>query len=378
MIDGRKRWLSSAAALAVLCAAPCASAAEGPRVTLRWSVPPSCPDVSRVTREVDRLLGDGSPRPAAPLDVSVTVTRSAGGEFEVHLETQGDDGVRTREIRGTSCEVVADTTALLIALIIDPDAMSRPPPEAPSPLPAPTPEPRAPSPPPSLPPLSLPAPSLPAPSLPSLSLPAPSPAPPAPSLPAPSPPAPLPPARDLPPDERPVHIGRPSIRILAWTLADAGSLPGISFAVGGKAAAVIGAFRFELGAGVWLDRRTTVAQQPSAGGDVGLVAGSAGACWSFLPRGKLELGPCLSFELGRLHADGFGGTTQGSGSALWSALQGGGLFAWSPVSWLAGVVRLDAAVPFARPTFVIEGLAAPVFRPSPVVGRATVGAEVRF
>lgn len=164
---------------------------------------------------------------------------------------------------------------------------------------------------------------------------------------------------------------------MVWTSADAGSLPGISFAFGGRAAAVIGAFRFELGAGVWLDRRTSVAQMPSAGGDVGLVAGSAGACWNVLRPGKLEVGPCLSFELGRLHAEGFGATTQGSGSALWSALQGGGLLAWAPVSWIAGVVRLDAAVPFARPTFVIEGLA-PVFRSAPVVGRGTLGVEVRF
>ncbi len=140
---------------------------------------------------------------------------------------------------------------------------------------------------------------------------------------------------------------------------------------------VIAPFRFELGGGAWIDRRTTVPQQPSAGGDVGLAAGSAGACWSFLRPGQLELGPCASFELGRLHADGFGGTSQGSGSALWSALGAGALFAWAPVRWIAGVVRLDAAAPFARPTFVIDGLA-PVYRSSPVVGRATFGVEVRF
>jgi hypothetical protein len=183
-----------------------------------------------------------------------------------------------------------------------------------------------------------------------------------------------------PPDAGPAGpggTGRPSFRVLAWALADAGSLPGISFAVGGRAVAVVGAYRFELGAGVWLDRRATVAALPSAGGEVGLVAGSAGACRSFLAPGELELGPCLSFELGRLQAHGVGATTQGDGSALWSALQGGGHFAWSPVPWMAGVARLDAAVPLARPTFVIDGLGA-VFRSSPVVGRATAGVEVRF
>ena len=169
----------------------------------------------------------------------------------------------------------------------------------------------------------------------------------------------------------------PSFRVLAWTLADAGSLPGISVAVGGKAVTVIEAFRFELGGGVWLDRTATLASPPGAGAHVGLATGSAGGCWSFLGPGRFELGPCVAFELGRLHAEGFGVTSQGSGSALWSALQGGGLFAWSAVSRLAVVARLDAAVPFARPTFVLEGLGA-AFRTSPVVGRATLGLEVRF
>jgi len=139
----------------------------------------------------------------------------------------------------------------------------------------------------------------------------------------------------------------------------------------------IEAFRVELGAGVWPDRRATLAQPPGAGGDVGLVAGSADVCWSFLRPGQLELGPCLAFELGSLHADGFGVTSQGSGSALWSALKAGGLLAWSPVSRFAGVLRLDAGVPFARPTFTIEGLG-PVFQSAVVVGRATLGVEVRL
>ncbi len=147
--------------------------------------------------------------------------------------------------------------------------------------------------------------------------------------------------------------------------------------MGGKVAVVIAALRIELGAGAWLDRRAPLAQPSSAGGDVGLVTGSAGACWSFLRTGHVDLGPCLAFEVGRLRADGFGATSSGSGSALWSALQAGGLFAWSPISRLAAVFRLDAAVPFARPTFVIDGLGA-VYRSAPVVGRATLAVEVRF
>jgi hypothetical protein len=328
--------------VAVLAAASPAQASGGARVNLRWSAPEGCPDAAHVTGEVDRLLGEESPRPAAQLDVAATVTRDDGGELTVRLETQGDGGARVREIKGTSCAAVADAAALLVALIIDPVAASR---AVPAPSPPVVPPPPVPSPPP--------------------------PAPPPPALP---PPVPVPPS---PPG--PASTLRPSLRLLGWTLADAGSLPGISAAFGGKAVMVIAPLRFELGGGVWFDRRTTVPQQPSAGGNVGLAAGSADACWSFLRPGPLELGPCLGFELGRLHADGFGGTTQGGGSVLWSALQGGALFAWAPVRWIAGVLRLDAAVPFARPTFVID-VPAPVYvyRSSPVVGRATLAVEVRF
>jgi hypothetical protein len=363
MLEGRRRWWSRCAGVAALgatsLAAPSsAGAAGGERVALRWSAPEGCPDASRVTREVDRLLGDESPRPALPLDVSATVTPSAGGNFTVRLETQGEGGPRVREIKGASCNAVADATALLIALVIDPAAVARAtsPPSSPSPSsPFPSSSPPA-------------APSPPPPELPPLAPPLPDPLPLAPSpIPAVAPPADAGRARGV----------RPSFRVQAWATADAGSLPGVSLAVGGKAAVVIEALRIELGGGVWLDRRANLAQPASAGGEVGLAVGSADACWSFLRAAQIELGPCLGFELGSLHADGFGASSTSSGSALWSAIQGGGLLAWSPVSRVAALFRLDAAVPFARPTFVIDGLGS-VYRSSPVVGRATLGVEVRF
>jgi hypothetical protein len=190
----------------------------------------------------------------------------------------------------------------------------------------------------------------------------------------PAPPAPI---GAAPADAAQGRARRPTFALQAWGAADAGSLPGISFAVGGEAAVLVGDFRVELGGGVWVDRPATLAQMPSAGGNIGLAVGSAGACWLPLRGPRIQVGPCLGLEVGRLHAEGFGVTSEGSGSSLWSALRGGGLLAWSPLSWLAALIRLDAAVPFARPTFSLTGLGA-VYRSSPVVGRATTGVEVRF
>ncbi len=357
--EGRRRswprWAGLAAiTVASLAASTPARAAGGDRVVLRWSAPEGCPDGSWITHEVDRILGDESPRPAVPLDVSATVTTGADVNFKVRLETQGKGGARVRELRGESCNAVADATALLIALMIDPAAVARaskpapPPPAAPAPLPPAPPPPPTPAPPPRV-------------------VPPPPPAPAPPSLPVSAAHA----------DAAPERPRRPPFGLQAWAAADAGSLPGVSFAAGGEAAVLVGAFRVELGGGVWVDRPATLAQMPNAGGEVGLALGWAGACWLALRSTKVQIGPCLGQELGRLHADGFGVTSTGSGSALWSALRAGGLLAWSPVPRIAGVIRLDAAVPFARPTFTVDGLGA-VFRSSPVVGRATTGVEVRF
>jgi hypothetical protein len=324
------------AALVVAGAAP-ARAQPAPRVALRWVAPEGCPPADRVTSEVDRLLGDQGARLPAPLEVAASVTE-AGGSFRVRLETPGASGPRVRELKAASCAALADATALIIAMMIDPAAVTAPPlppspPLAPAPAPAPA-------------PLLLPVP-----------------------VPAPSP-------RPAPPQSPPL---RRSFHVLAWTLLDTGTLPGVAFAVGGAAALTLGPVRLELGAGVWPDRAATLAQRPTAGGNVSLVAGSAGLCYGLLRPGPFDLAPCAAFELGRLHAAGFGVSSPGEGSALWTAVKAGGLFAWAPVQRFAVLVRLDAAVPTARPSFVLEGVASgAVYRPGPVAGRASLGAEIRF
>lgn len=154
----------------------------------------------------------------------------------------------------------------------------------------------------------------------------------------------------------------------------------MAFAAGGAAAVVLGPLRIELGAGAWPERSAIVAAHPSTGGEISLVAGSAAVCFDALglrPGRAFELGPCGAFEVGRLHAAGFGVTAPGEGNALWTAADLGGRFAWAPVRWLALVLRLDAAIPFGRPTFVLTNVGT-VDTPSAVAGRAAAGVEARF
>jgi hypothetical protein len=342
---GRLAALAGAALIAARSPDARAQPAPADRVVLRWTAPEGCPAGDRVTAEVDRLLGASGARPPKALDVSARVTEDPAGGFRVHLETPGEGGSREREIKGVSCAAIADATALIIALMIDPAAVAAAPPA----LPPSPPSPPLPSPPPSPAPPPLPSPS------------------PPPSAPRPSPP---PAANGI----------RPSFRLLAWAGADLGTLSSVAFAAGGAAVMVVGPVRIELGAGAWPARTVVVPARPSTGGDVSLVTGSAGACYDVLavtPRRPFELGPCGGFEVGRLHAVGVGVSTLGEGNALWSAARFGGLFAWAPIQWLALELRVEAAFPFARPTFVLEN-DGDVFRPPVAVGRAEGGVEVRF
>jgi hypothetical protein len=292
--------------------------------------------------EVERLLGASGARPPAPLAVSATVTPDPAGGLRAHLEAESPDGPRTKELQAASCEALADATAIILALMIDPTALAAP--VAPSPpLPAP---PAAPVPVPPPPPVPLPA------------------------------PAPRSSPVTAPAAAVPTSAVRPRFHLVAWALADTGTLPGVTFAAGGTAALSLGAVRLELGAGAFPGRSAVLAQRTTAGGDVSLVAGTAGLCYSVLASGRFELSPCLALEVGRLHATGFGVSNPGEGSALWSALEPGARLAWSPLARLAVVLRAGASVPFTRPRFVLAGLA--VHRPGPVAGRAGGGVEVTF
>jgi hypothetical protein len=333
--------LAGAALIAARAADARAQPAPAPadRVALRWEAPEGCPPADRVTAEVDRLLGPNGARPPKALDVSARVTEDAGGGFLVHLEAPGEGGAREREIKGVSCAAIADATALIIAMMIDPAAVAAAPP---SPPPPPPPSP-APSPPPSSPPPPAPPPSPPRP-----------------------PPAPAAPGI------------RPSFRLLAWAGADFGTFQTVAFGVGGAAVMVVGPVRIELGARGLPPRAVVVPAHPSTGGEVSLAAGTLAACYVSTSQGRsFELGPCGGLEVGRLHAAGFGVDAPGAGNAVWSAATFGPHFAWAPIRWLALVLRAEAVFPFSRPTFVLENVG-PVLQPPPAMGRAEGGVEVRF
>lgn len=102
-----------------------------PRLTLSWDAPDGCPARDAVEGEVARLVGGTIPE--GPPIAAEARTIAAEGAFELTLRTdvEGEHGERT--LRADRCDELATAAALILALMIDPEAALRAEPE-PSPL----------------------------------------------------------------------------------------------------------------------------------------------------------------------------------------------------------------------------------------------------
>lgn len=353
------------------------------RLRLTWSATEGCPSEGDVLAEVRRQLGGragaAEEGAGAPIPVAATVQREAGGSFVVRLEAPGDGATQVRELRGATCKAVTDAAALILALMIDPEAAMRGPggdgsegggdgtgaagggasggvsgdragADAPRAIEGPQKAggstanggQRA--------------------------------------------------AEKL--RETSVSRGRQSIstpreaesassielRLGAWAGADIGSLPGVAPGFGALGAIAFGAPRVSLGFAIWPDKSGYLGALPTAGGDVRILTGDLGVCAALL-ESPLELAPCAAVEVGQIRARGFGVSETGEGSRVWAAFKVGGALVWrplpAPLDDIGLTARLDLVLPLTRPQFVLEGFGE-VHRPAAGSGRGALGLEVRF
>ncbi|MDI1448368.1 hypothetical protein [Polyangium sp. 6x1] len=165
--------------------------------------------------------------------------------------------------------------------------------------------------------------------------------------------------------------------LFARALADAGSFPAPTLAFGAALSLFVGRYRLEAGISYLPTRTFPLPNLGSATGDIDLLLAHVGACAAFFQRPPFELGPCASFEAGRIQSSSAGVASPGEGAAPWLALSAGGRFGWTFARPVSLVVGLGAAVPIVHPDLIVSGLGT-VHRASPVVGRAELGVEVRF
>ncbi|WP_437832915.1 hypothetical protein [Sorangium sp. So ce1153] len=348
-------------ALVIPCVAPLASSAaraDDRPFALRWMAPADCPSGAAVEAEITRLLGDQGPASNGTLRAAGTVT-PVGTGFVLSIEMSRDGWRSARTVRGATCRALADAGALMVAMAIDPEVAAR------SDSPATGDRSSA-----------------------GARLADPAPEPPAAAARTAAPTPPRVPSRSAPPArgrERPTDgaaEGAPLFRIGVGGIGDLGTMQHLGSAIEPWAGVVVGPARLEVGASFWARNTAASAARPRSGGTIGLVAGSLAACALLPPlaravRPRFEVGlPCAGFELGRMHAEGYGVSDPDEGNGLWAALRGGAAAAWVVAPWVRLRLRLEAVVPLKHPRFVLEGVGE-VHEPS-VAARAALGLELAF
>lgn len=362
----RRRRTSLASALLTAAAgamtaggASPAAWAQASSLSLTWQAPEECPDETFVRAEIDRLLAEGPP-PTAQIEAHAVVSRTSEGRWRVHIATVRDGVAGERSIEAASCRPLAEATALIVVLAIDPAranaAPVRPPGEsaaAPDGSPGPNPSPVAtpPSPPRSA------ETTVPLPAAVSRTS------------------APL-----LGRSGPAVHAG-----VFAAVGGDIGTLPAPAVGAALTAFAIVGPLRLEAYGAYWFGRSThgqTLIGQTLAsyGGTISLATAGATGCM-VLGRGRFDVAPCAGVELGDLHGVGAPSIdTPGTSDGWWVAVVGalhGTMRLFGP---LRLGLRVEGAVPLVRDRFVadVNGQSPAVFRTPVVVGRAFLGPELRF
>lgn len=332
------------------------------KIQLNWNAVQTCPSGDEVRAEVLRLLG-ARPTPSKEgISVQARVSQEASS-YLVRLEVKSSEAggpARIRELRGPSCKAVADAAALIMAMMIDPSAAMDTQPDQN--------EPKASPPAPSSPPAS------------------------SAGLPEPAPPSMAAPGKNSidnsskstdfiekkagPRANTNTKNPSPSLHSFGWFALDLGSMPTLAPGLGIALGVGLGAQRIELGISAFPEATYRLASHPDAGGRVDLLAGTFDTCRTL--SGKiLQWGSCGAFEIGRLHAEGFGVPRPGQADLFWFALKAGGFVAWRPMGKTALTFRLDAVVPLVRARFILENLDA-LYAPSALCGRAYMGLLVSF
>jgi len=313
-------------------------------VALEWVAPDGCPDGAYVQREVDRLLGDVSAAGGPYLRARAEIRQEKSGLWHIELRTAGRQGPGRRTVSAESCPALADATALILALAIDPDRVAAnrsTNPSAPQASAQPATQEAAAGSPPNAPTAAAPA--------------------------------------SEPGAPRPMSRRAARFAVEAAAVLDTGTLPAPAPGVAARLAVIPGAFpslRLELGTGLFLDSSTT--NPPARSGTFSLRTFDAGGCMVALA-GHLEIGGCANVEMAWLSAAGLYESVTSSGDAEWVVLRARATVAypWSP----AWAVRADVGggLDVSRPEFVSAGAEQGlIHRPARYTGRGSLGVELRF
>ena len=108
-------------------------------MTISWNAPDECPGIAELKAEIRRVAGQVPP-PSERLSADVTVKRGPGNGWLLTLVTKAGERAGERRLAGSDCAELMHAAALVLGLMINPQASvaaPSPPPPPPSPPPPP-------------------------------------------------------------------------------------------------------------------------------------------------------------------------------------------------------------------------------------------------
>ena len=296
-------------------------------IDLQWTAPTECPSDPEVEARVRDLVG-----PDVGLAGGATANVVASGDrFAASITLRSDRGTTTRSFAADSCEALADAVALVVAVGLDPLAVSTVVREVAPTIVAP----------PRVDPIA-------------------------------SIEEPVGPRVEAPPPRRPAPRRRPSLglRGFAHGTATLGILPDVGGLAGGGIALTLDRARLELAGHHEVGRLFTHPDAPESGALIGASAARLAACWT--PSAARFIFPlCAGAEIGAMAARGRGISNPGPAvRALWAAAVPHVRALWFPVRVFGFGLVLEMPIALTRPEFVIDDVA------GPIVDLGRIGARV--
>lgn len=368
----------AAASLILGLAGPAVEPSVATDPVVGWDAPAGCPSATDVTHAVERYVG--RPLGNEIVHAQATVDGDGDGEagFRLRLVVSTKEEADVRVLRDSSCSVLADAAAIMVAMAVDPDATAKvvaadPHVAVTTSSVTETNEARA---------------DL---------VPVPSPGE-VPQTKATEASEPVDDAETASDDTgTAVVLGRESDRDSrrcrpGWQQASSrrlaptcgalgvslplqlGPLPRLGPGLAGHAAILWPRVRLEVGGSYYFQQRARV--DGTRGGDFRLSVAHLRGCGR-LGVHKLEFPLCTGVEFGALRGKGVGLSTSREDRVLWAGLLLDGGLTWSPLRWIALRALAGIVVPVAKYRFRISGVD-DVHVAAPVGLRVGIGAEARF
>jgi hypothetical protein len=287
-----------------------------------WTAPDGCPSADAVEARIDGLLGGrAAERTKQVLRVRAEVARDE--LWRVTLDTLLAEAHGHRTLESSTCEGIANATALIVALMIDPTAVANHAPEASEATER---------------------------------------------KPTVAPPPPL----------SPVSTPRTTFLLVgAGATGTLGLLPAPDAVLSGEIGAVGPGWRVELRAGYGVRHVSSDERAGGHGEFHQIVLATLNGCLTGA-RGIAEVGACADVESGVVHGTGVGTRDASDEYQPWLAAGAGAFVALRVSRSVAFPIHVDAMVPLWRPTYVFTNVETPIFRAWAVGARLSAAVELRF